>query len=252
MSIFLLKFLGAAAGIASMTAAVDRGDLDEAARQGALAGPRVVTQALRSKTRATVLAGIVAAPVTEDRAELLPVLAQIAGGGDRRTSIPAARAALTIAESLAKKDLADDIAADDVQTWRAAFEALALTRGRVIEVRVAALETAAALEHVVDPTQNGFDLARVMSDRDPLLRVAGLELIPRPTPASLRVAIVPALADSDPAVVLAAAQTLCADFADDPDGIKTALGADGLAQIKAIVKAHPNAIESRDGSRCLK
>ena len=247
MSIFLLKFLGAAAGIASMTAAVERGDLDEAARQGALAGPRVVIQALRSKTRSTVLAGIVAAPTTEDRAELLPVLAQIAGGGDRRISIPAARAALTIAELLAKKDLPDDLAPDDIQNWRAAFEAIALSKGRVIEVRVAALGTAAALEHVVDPTQSGFDLAHVMSDPDPLLRVAAMDLLPQPTSPSVRVAIVPALADSNPAVALAAAQTLCADFADDPDGIKTALGAEGLAQIKAIVKAHPNAI-----ARCLK
>ena len=45
-----------------MTAAIERGDLDEAARQGALAGPGVVEQALRSNVRETVLAGIVAAP----------------------------------------------------------------------------------------------------------------------------------------------------------------------------------------------
>ena len=235
-----------------MTAAVDRGDLEEAARQGALAGPNVVEQALRSKARATVLAGIVAAPTTEDRAELLPALARVAGAGDRRTAIPAARAARTIAEQLAKRDLADDLTPDDIQTWRATFEALAVTKGRAIEVRVASLETAAALEHVVDPTQLGFDLAHVLGDADPVLRTAALELVPRPTAAALRATIVPALADADSAVVLAAAQTLCADVADDPKGVKSALGADGAAKIKAIVKAHPNAIESRDAARCVK
>lgn len=248
MSIFLLKFLGAAAGIVSMTAAVERGDFDEAARQGALAGPNVVEQALRSKVRPTVLAGIIAAPATEDRAELLPALARVAGGGDRRTAIPAATAARAIALGLAKKDLPDDIAADDVQTWRAAFEALALTRGRVIEVRVAALETAAALEHAIDPAQLGFDLAHALADPDPLLRTAALELVPRPTTPALRALIVPVLGDGDATVKLAAAQTLCADAAEDLAAVKAALGSDGLAKIKTIVKAHADAA----ASRCLK
>jgi hypothetical protein len=252
MSIFLLRFLGAAAGITSMTAAVERGDLDEAARQGALAGPNVVEQALRSKTRSTVLAGIVAAPTTEDRAELLPALARVAGGADRRTAIPAAHAARTIAEQLAKKDLADDLADDDIETWRATFEVLAMTKGRTIEVRIAALEICSALEHVIDPAQLGFDLAHALADGDPLLRVAALELVPRPTAAALRAMIVPVLGDSDAAVTLAAAQTLCADAADDSGAVKAALGADGVAKIKAVVKAHPNAIEARDASHCLK
>jgi trehalose/maltose hydrolase-like predicted phosphorylase len=87
-----------------------------------MAGPAVVEQALRSNVRETTLAGIVAAPACEDRAELLVALAKVAGGGDRRTAIPAARAARTIAEQLAKKELADDIAAGDIQAWRDAYE----------------------------------------------------------------------------------------------------------------------------------
>jgi len=239
MSIFLLKFLGAAAGIASMTAAVERGDLDEAARQGALAGPGIVEQALRSNVRETVLAGIVAAPAVEDRAELLVALAKVAGGGDRRTAIPAARAARTIAEQLAKKDLPNDLAAGDVQAWRDAFEHLALARGRVIEVRVAALETASALGHVGDPSAIGFDLAKVMTDPDPALRVAALELIPRPTAKAMYPVIVPALGDSNAAVAIAAAEALCADAKDDPVAVKSALGPTGAAQIKALAKRRP-------------
>jgi hypothetical protein len=249
MSIFLLKFLGAAAGIASMTAAVERGDLDEAARQGAMAGPAVVDQALRSNVRETTLAGIVAAPACEDRAELLVALAKVAGGGDRRTAIPAARAARTIAEQLAKNPLADDIAEGDVQAWRDAYEHLALAKGRVIEVRVAALETAAALGRVGDPAALGFDLANAMADPDPALRVAALELIPRPTAKAMYAVIVPGLGDGSSAVSFAAAEALCADAGDDPEAVKAALGSTGAAQIKAIAKTHPAA---KDLAHCVR
>ena len=43
--------LVALAGIASMKAAMERGDLTEAARQGALAGPAIVERALASPDR---------------------------------------------------------------------------------------------------------------------------------------------------------------------------------------------------------
>ncbi len=243
MSIFLLTFLGAAAGIASMTAAVDRGDLDEAARQGALAGPAVVEKALHSKVRATVLAGIVAAPSVEDRVELVPALATVAAGSDRRTALPAARAAREIALGLAKKDLADDIAPDDLEQSRALFEQIALSRSP-IEVRVAALETASALEHVLDPDQLGFDLSRALADVDPALRAAALGAIDRIAIAQ-RPVIVAALGDRDPTVALAAARALCAD--EDLPGIKAALGEPGLAQVKALAKSH-----AADVARCLK
>lgn len=245
MSIFLLTFLRAAAGIASMTAAVERGDLDEAARQGALAGPTVVERALKSKVRSTVLAGIVAAPTVEDRAEVLATLAEVAAGSDRRTAIPAARAARTIARALARKDLADDLAPDDIEQWRARFEQIAVSR-TLIEVRIAALETANALEHVLDPDQLGFALGRALGQADPALRVAALGLVDR-APVADRAAIVAAVADPDVAVAIAAAQALCAD--DDLVAIKTALGDAGIGKIRALVKAH--ATEIRDAARCL-
>jgi len=232
-----------------MTAAVERGDLDEAARQGALAGPSVVSQALRAKVRTTVLAGIVAAPATEDRAELLPALARVAAGTDRRTAIPAARAATMIALQLAKHDLADDLAPDDVQAWRLTFEQLALTPGRAIEVRVAALETAAALAHVLDPRALGYDLALALADPDPELRIAAAELVPRPAPSGLFATIAPAIGDANDDVALAAAQTICADATDDPPAAKAALGPTGATRVKALAKAHPAAKEL---ARCLR
>ncbi len=152
-----------AAGVASMTAALDRGDLDEVARQGALAGPSVVERALASHDRVAQLAGIVAASAVEDRVELLPALARVAATTDRRIAIPAARAALTIARAFGQRERPDDIAPDDVEDWRASFEALARSSTHLVETRVLALETA----HALARDQLGFDLAPMLADPDP-------------------------------------------------------------------------------------
>jgi len=152
----------------SMVAALARGDLDEVARQGAIAGPSAVEKALAGPARDSILAGIVAAPAVEDRAELLPALARVAAGPDRRTAIPAARAARTIAIGLAAHELPDDLAPGDVDDWRAAFADLALARDHFVEVRLAALDAANALAHVTDPTALGFDAA-LLTDPDPLV-----------------------------------------------------------------------------------
>jgi hypothetical protein len=171
-----MNLLWAAAGIASMTAAFARGDVDEAARQGQLAGPAVVETALHSAQRTTRLAAIAAAPTVADRAELLPALADVAAGADRRTAIPAARAARTIAVDLARHELPDDLAPDDIETWRARYEAIAARRGRTVEVRVLALEICSALAHVTDPTAIGFDAKAFAADPDPDVARAAADL----------------------------------------------------------------------------
>jgi len=181
-----------------------------------------------------------------------PSLARLAAGHDRRTAVPAVRAAQTIAEALSKRELPDDLAADDPQGWRSAFEQLALSPRALIEVRVAALETAAALEHAIDPHELGYDLGHALGDPDPALQLAAVTLVPRPTAAALRAPLVVALADRDASVALAAAQTLCADADDDLGAVRAALGEAGLAQLHALVKAHATASEARDAARCLK
>src|SRR5688572_29281441 len=133
------------ASLATMRAAMERGDVDEAARQGVLAGPVVVEQALAAPDRAARLAAIAAAPDVAGRAELLDALAAVAAGPDRRTAIPAARAARAIARELSARELPDDIAGDDARAWRDAWVALAMRGDRWIELRIAALDTAAAL-----------------------------------------------------------------------------------------------------------
>lgn len=234
-----------------MRAAIDRGDVDEAARQGMLAGPAVITQALGAPDRAAKLAGIAAAPTSSDRESLLGPLTTLAGGPDRRTAIPAARVALTIARELAARiDLPDDLGADEVAAWRAAFADLARDRDRWIELRVLALDTAAAL----DRGGVGIDLTAALADPDPAFRRAAIALVPAPVPTSMRTPLASAVVkDTDGGVALAAAAVLCADLASDPPRpILDALGAPGLERIRALVAQKGSAASIRDAKRCLK
>jgi hypothetical protein len=233
------------ASLATMTAALERGDVDEAARQGMLGGPRLVERALASDARQTVLAGIAAAPVVADRAEMLPALAAVAARGDRRVAVPAARAARMIARALVQRDLPDDLATADLDTWRVAWLALAADSDRFVEVRVAALDVAAALAR----SGVGFDLAAMLGDRDPAVRSSAAELVPNLVPAEARAPLAAAVnGDRDERVALAAAQALCAD----PVPALAALGASGVARLRTIATAAAAPLAAaRDAARCL-
>jgi hypothetical protein len=244
----------AAAAMAAMRAAIERGDLDEAARQGALAGPAVVERALASRDRRIQLAAVAAAPIVEDRAELLAPLARLAGGADPRTAVAAAQAARAIARELAHRDRPDDLAADDLAAWQAAWAALALRGDHGIELRLAALDTAAAL----DPAGIGVDLAAALRDPDPAFRRATAVIVPLPAPAAVYAALAGAIVhDTDPATALGAAQSLCLSLEGGakPGPILGALGPAGLARLRALVTGPvpdatlPSAM--RDGRRCL-
>jgi len=238
-----------AAGLGSMRAAIDRGDLDEAARQGALAGPTVIEDALERPDRPARLAAIAAAPTTAGRAELLEPLARVAAGPDRRVAIPAADAARQIARELARSELPDDLAAEDVATWRQRWAELARDRDRSIELRVIALDIAAAL----DPGGTGIDLGAALGDPDPAIRRAVIAVVPMPVPEALRNPLVAALAkDLDPSVALAAAAILCADLVvDPPRPILDALGGPGLQRIRSLVAGAGSRAQIRDATRCL-
>jgi hypothetical protein len=276
MSIFSLGFFGvfaAGAGIASMVAAIEKGDTDEASRQGVLAGPAVVEQVLvtngraastptgagaattqdsPAQHRAALLGAIAATTAVEDRAELLPALATVAGSGDRRAAIPAATAARTIARELAvtaRNDaFPDDLDHDDLATWRALFDGLARNANRFVEVRVLAYDTVAALSDVIAPRDLGFDLAAALGDPDPAIRAIGVALVPRPTPESARAPLANAVKnDADDKLALAAAEVLCGD---DPQPALSLLGAQGLDRIKKLVGTKPQRT-TRDARRCL-
>jgi hypothetical protein len=256
-----VHWLLATGAIAAWLAALERGDLDDVARRGARLGPAVIERELGSSDRARRLAAIVAAPAVEDRAELLAALARAAAAPDRRTAIPATRAARAIARDFAARERPDDIAPDDVDAWRAAFEQLARDDARFVEVRLAALDTAAAL--------GGFELAPLFADRDPDVRARAIELVATPPPAAARAALARVVADdADPRVAIAAAQALCATMDGDrhpprtgssPDGsdplgsapVLAALGARGLDRIATLVAADARSPAARDAARCL-
>jgi len=243
----------AAAVIAAMRAAYERGDLDEAARRGALAGPAVVERALASSDRVTQLAAIAAAPIVEDRAELLGPLARVAGGADRRTAQAAAAAARAIAGELARSGRPDDLAPGDLAAWQAAWAELALRGDRWIEVRVAALDAAAAL----DPGGTGVELGAALRDPDPAFRRAAVTAVRLPVPPAAIPALAGAIAhDADAVTALDAAQSLCLSLqaSASPRPILDALGAAGLARLRALVTGPPadaTAAALRDAARCL-
>lgn len=278
-----------AAGIASMKTAMEAGDIERAAHQGVLAGPFVVEQALGSPDRATRFAGIAAAPATDERIELLEALAAAAAGPDRRSAIPAAHAGRTIAREVARdvaqSDLPDDIAPEDVLRWRDAWGDIALDRTRWIEVRVLALDVAAALDASAHISTSGSQAAATapntaapapgatstssgrmttgsigvnldiaLADPDPAFRRAAVALAPVPLPPVLRAPLAGAVVkDTDPLVALGAAQALCADLvADKPAPILTALGAPGLIRLRTIIDTDgASRGVVRDAARCL-
>jgi hypothetical protein len=249
---FLQIIVLSAAGIATMRAALERGDVDEAARQGALAGPVIVERALGAADRLTRLAAIAAAPLVEDRAELLDALARAAGGPDRRTAIPAAVAARAIARELAADDRPDHIAADDVATWRSTWATLALRTDRWIELRLLALDTASALDQGRHGGA-GVELGAALRDPDPAFRRAVASVIALPAPPATHAALVDmVIRDPDPGVALAAAQTLCMSLSPSRAGrpILDALGGAGLARIRTLVAGDRTPV-ARDAARCV-
>lgn len=151
------------ASLATMRAAFLKGDIDEAARQGALAGPMVIEQALASNDRTDQLAGIAAAPGATSALELLGPLAGLAASPDRRAALPAVRAARVIAREAAHHERPDDVAPEEWLQLRDRYLALARDRGRWIELRVTALDVAFAL----DPR---LDVSALASDPDPAIR----------------------------------------------------------------------------------
>ncbi len=263
----------ASPSLATMKAALEKGDLDEASRQGVLAGAAAIEAALASPDRATVLAGIAAAPRVDDRAELLEALGRIARGPDRRTAIPAARAAVAIAREMSRGEPSDDIADADIVAWRDDFAEIALDRTRWIDVRVLAVDAATYIERSrlipagtaapgvqrtpLDPTRadgSGVPLAPALADPDPALRRAVLAHAPAPLPPELRDPIATAVvSDIDPLVALAAAAVVCADLAVDPaEPILDAQGPAGLTRIQTIVATSgASRGHVREAARCL-
>jgi hypothetical protein len=121
---------------------------------------------------------------------------------------------------------------------------------RWIELRLLALDTAAAL----DPAGVGVELGAALHDPDPAFRRAAATIVPLPAPPASYAALAGAvIGDTDPEVALGAAQSLCMSVDDVRRPVLDALGAAGLARIRALVTSErsPDATAVRDASRCL-
>lgn len=246
LAVLLPLFLS---GTDAVIDAYARGDLDEVARLGGQVGAVGIEAMLGAHPEAA----LTAAPGATDRAELLAPLAAIASGWDRTRAAPAAAAAAAIAAELSVLPVD---AADLVETGRA-WREIAMRADRWADVRVHALEVAAAIAHATSADDLGYDLAAALADGDPEVRRAAAELVPQPTPADARAPLAAAVAtDRDPAVALAAAQALCGDlgFGDPAAPILAALGDAGRARLRALAGAPPADAPGPalvDAARCL-
>lgn len=252
----------AASGAEELVAAHGRGDHDEVARRAGQAGAGTIGPMLADADPARVQVGIAAAPAAPDAWELLAPLARLAAGWDRSRAAPAAHAAARIARGLdVESALLLDMPDDMLEARQQAWAAVAAGADRWADVRVHALEVAAALagaRHVTadaDPGL-GYELAGVLSDDDPEVRRAGCELVPQPAPADALATLGAAIrSDENPAVALACAQALCAGLAWDPaTPALTALGDEGAARLRAIARGPLPAVPAGalvDATRCL-
>jgi hypothetical protein len=122
---------------------------------------------------------------------------------------------------------------------------------RWIELRMLALDTAVAL----DPGSIAIDLDAALRDRDPAFRSAAVSIVTLPAPAALLAPLARAVIhDGDTEVALGAAQSLCLSLDDGaPRPILDALGAEGLARIRALVTSPRPAPTAAvvDAARCL-
>ena len=207
-------------------------------RQGALAGPAVVEQALAAQSRTTRLAAIAAAPL--DRG---PRRAAARARRPRRRPRSAdrdprrARRAHDRARARGRTSSPDDLAADDFAGWRALFESIAESPDRFVEVRCSRStpRSARRLSTSARP-------ARRL--RSACVRAAGA----RSGPAS-RARCTAAAARADRARPMPIRRSrsrpralLCAD---DPKAAVAALGTVGVARLAKLPR-------DRDAARCLR
>jgi hypothetical protein len=240
-----------------LTAAFLRGDRDGLASAAQRAGNRGLAAALASSDPARSRAAIAAAASVTDAWALLEPLATLAARRDRAQAAPAARAAAAIARALDPLTVADDdVPSDELAARLAAWRDVAELAGLWPDVRVHALETAAALYRALgERGEAPFQLAAMLADPEPELRCAALELLPRPLPSELRAQVAERVTvDPDNDAALCAAQAVCAELELDASAAPAlaALGEAGLARVRELLldpDARAGAVA--DAARCL-
>jgi len=232
-------------------------DRDAVSTIGARAGAAGLAPVLANGTRRQRIAACRAAPSAPDAWALVAPLARVAAGGDRALAVEAARAAGAVAATLDRDALiAAEAPDDEVRAALAAWRTIGADANRWPDVRVHALEIGRDLAAALGPDASAddapFDAAARVTDAEPEVRRAALELLPARNPPLALAAS--ALADPDPAVAIAAAQTMCAGLAlgDDAKPVLAEAGAAGLERMRAlVVDATLSAPARLDTARCL-
>ena len=245
--------------LASLRAAFLSGAPDDLERAGQRLSSGRLTDALTGDDRELVLAAASAAPSSPDAVWLLVPLAELARSPDRPAAAAAARSAARIAGAIDFDQLLDgDVPLDWVRARAAEYRAQAADPGRWADVRVSSLEVAAHLRRALPagaPGGAARDLAALLTDPEPELRRAALELALGPLdPEQIRLIAARASADDDPSVAAAAAQALCDGlaFGDDARPVLAALGGRGLARVRALVTDAGQPVAAREAAaRCL-
>jgi hypothetical protein len=228
---------------AGLRAAFLSGAPDEISRAGQRLSADQAADALIGSDRELALAAASAAPWVADRIWLLIALGEAARSPDRPLAAAAARSAARIAGNLDGDQLLQrDVPPDWVRARMAEYRAQAADVGRWTDVRVASLEVAAHLHRALveraAPSEPAYDLSAVLSDPEPELRRAALELTIGPLDEKqLSLVAARVKSDEDAAVVAAAAQALCEGlaFGEDAAPVLEALGRRGLTRMRALV-----------------
>ncbi len=262
--------LVAAAGLAAadpgpradrLVDAYQRGDADGLARLGSTLSATGLSPFLGpNRPRLGRLAGAAAARHADDAWVLLTQLAARAGEPDRPVAALAARSAARIAGALGREramelEIPDDALRARLMLWRA----VGASPGRWPDVRVHAMSVAQRLRDALPAAArdvDAYDLAARLTDPEPEVRRAALELVPAAEIAAHRVAITARLVqDADPVVAVVAAQVLCgaptSETAASPAA--AALGEPGLERVRKLLGA-PAALPPAavlDAARCL-
>jgi hypothetical protein len=206
--------------------------------------PQDLLRDLESTDRATVLAAIEAAPHCSSPEDLLGVFAQLAGGPERRVALSAASAAQQIALQDRRWRDIDGASVIDAQ---AGWLDVATDQSRWADVRVYAMEIAKTLRPETD-------LLPLCSDDDPQIRAAAIGLLTLPLALTDRSTVAKAIAqDPDPAVAVAAAQTLCQSIGagDDPVPLVATLDERGVKRLRELVADNALPAHQRlDAARC--
>jgi hypothetical protein len=192
---------------ADLLAAYRRGDRAAMARHAQSMGAEGLARTMLVPDRLEALAALTACPHASDAITLLDELALRAAEPDRDLALAAVKSAVAIASTLDSETIHKfEVPPQSLRESSRLWSQLALQPGRHADVRVLALEVAAAVQAHV-PATHRTDLEPLFRDPDPQIAYSALLLTH--TLSELDAPARSALKSPSPALALGAGQRLC-------------------------------------------